>query len=63
MTATPTPAKAHLSYSALDDWLRCPKLFQLRRVLGIEGTPGYARAGGSAVHAATEAYDRMVTKP
>lgn len=55
---TTLPVIPHSSFSALDELLRCGKQFQLHRVLGLQGSPGYARAGGSAVHEATEAYDR-----
>lgn len=55
---TTPPVATHLSFSALSDFTHCGKAFQLYRVLGLEGAPGYARAGGTAVHAATEAYDR-----
>lgn len=49
----------HRSFSQLDTWIRCGKSYQLRRVIpGVVERPGYARAGGSAVHLATEVYDR-----
>lgn len=60
--AIPTPSvrtKGHLSYSAITDYATCPKQFELRRVIGLEGDPGYALAGGSAVHACIEAYERQ----
>jgi hypothetical protein len=55
-TTVPT---AHTSWSQLSQWIQCAKSYQLDRVLGLPETPSYSRAGGHAVHAATEAYDRM----
>lgn len=52
--------KPHLSWSAISDYLRCGKAFQLSRVLGLPEQPGMSRAGGRAVHVATEAYDRWL---
>jgi hypothetical protein len=52
--------RPHVSYSALSDWLRCGKYFQLKRLLGLPERPAWWNIGGHAVHAATEAYDRMV---
>lgn len=63
MTTTDTSVTnnvSHTSYSAISDLVHCPKAYQLGRVLNLEQAPGYALAGGSAVHAATEAYDRIV---
>lgn len=56
----PLPAPAHLSYSALNDWLGCGKLFQLKRLLGLPERPAWWNIGGHAVHAASEAYDRAL---
>lgn len=56
----PVPLKAHLSFSAINQMARCGKQFQLERVLGLPESPGYAALAGRAVHAATEAYDRML---
>lgn len=58
LTRTTVPLRAHTSYSQVDELLRCGKAFQLHRVLQLPPSFGYARAGGSAVHEATEAYDR-----
>lgn len=49
---------AHLSYSTLDAWFQCPKSVELRKIRRAPATPAWWFAGGSAVHAATEAYDR-----
>jgi len=48
----------HLSYSALDQWFQCPKKVQLSKIQKAPQLPAWWFAGGSAVHAATEAYDR-----
>lgn len=48
---------AHLSYSTLDQWFQCPKKVQLAKIMKAPTTPAWWFAGGSAVHAATEAYD------
>lgn len=52
--------KPHVSYSALSDWLRCGKYFQLKRLLRFPEKPAWWNVGGHAVHSATEAHDRMV---
>jgi len=48
----------HLSFSTMDAWLNCPKAVELRKIQGAPAIPAWWFAGGSAVHAATEAYDR-----
>jgi hypothetical protein len=55
---TTYPERPHLSFSAVSEWITCAKSFQLRRVIGLEGDPAYALAGGRAVHAAIEAFER-----
>lgn len=50
----------HLSYSSLSEWLKCGKLYQLSRVLGLPERPAWWNLGGRAVHSATEAHDRAV---
>lgn len=56
----PFKPAAHISYSALSDWLQCGKMYQLKRRLGLPERPSWWNVGGHAVHAATEAYDRQV---
>lgn len=58
MASSPS-APTHLSYSAIDAWLRCGKAFQLLRVIGVPEQPAYALAGGRAVHSCIEAYERQ----
>lgn len=50
----------HVSYSALSDWLRCGKYFELKRLLRFPERIAWWSVGGHGVHAATEAYDREV---
>lgn len=47
----------HLSYSTLDAWFSCPKSVELRKIQKAPAVYAWWFAGGSAVHAATEAYD------
>jgi putative RecB family exonuclease len=59
---------AHLSYSTLDQWFTCPKAVELKKIRRAPARPAWLFAGGSAVHAATEEYDRWtlldpVTRP
>ena len=57
--ARPEPGSLpHLSYSTLDQWFRCPKSVELKKIRRAPGTPAWWFAGGSAVHEATEEYDR-----
>lgn len=48
----------HLSHSAKGDAERCEKLFQLGRIIRAEELPAWYFAGGTAVHKATEDFDR-----
>lgn len=48
----------HLSFSALNSLTTCGEKFRLERGLKIQTQPSWAQVGGSAVHAASEAYDR-----
>jgi putative RecB family exonuclease len=49
---------AHISYSSMTTFLDCGHLYFLTRVVGLEEPPAWWFAGGSAVHEATEEYDR-----
>jgi hypothetical protein len=49
----------HISYSALTTWLSCGWLYYLNRVKKLQEQPAWWFYGGSAVHRATEEYDRM----
>lgn len=46
------------SYSQFTTWLSCGKQFQLARVVKVPETPAWYLVGGSAVHSATEVFDR-----
>lgn len=48
----------HASFSTMDAYFNCPKAVELRKVQRAPATPAWWFAGGSAVHAATESYDR-----
>lgn len=50
----------HVSFSSLSDWLKCGKLWQLKRRMGLPERPAMWNVGGKAVHSATEAHDRML---
>ena len=47
----------HASFSSLAAYSKCPKSWQLERVIHVPQTQGWARLGGSAVHTATEWFD------
>lgn len=49
----------HLSYSAIDSYLRCGKAFELERVVGVPRSSAWYFVGGSTVHEVTEEYDRL----
>lgn len=47
----------HLSYSGMTKWFDCPKALELSKIRKAPARPAWWFAGGSAVHAATEAYE------
>ena len=47
----------HLSYSAIDSYLRCGKAFELERVVKVPRGSAWYFVGGSAVHEVTEGLD------
>jgi hypothetical protein len=49
---------AHVSYSALTTYLDCGWKYYLTRVERVIEQPTWYLAGGSAVHTATEMYDK-----
>lgn len=49
----------HISYSSLTTWLSCGHLYLLTRIMTIEEEPSAWLFGGSAVHKATELYDKQ----
>ena len=54
------PLVPTVSYSALSNWLSCGYSFYLARVKKVPRRPGWWFPGGTAVHAATECYDRLL---
>lgn len=48
----------HRSYSSFTTWQSCGKQWQLQRELSVPEVPAWYLVGGSAVHSATEAYDK-----
>ncbi len=61
ITGAPPPSGGvqHLSYSGHSTYLECPKSFQLSRIQKAPEEPARWFVGGTAVHATTEAYDRL----
>lgn len=57
MTELPT----YTSYSSLSSYAKCPKAWQLQRLVKVPQSQGWARLGGSAVHVAAERYDTGVS--
>jgi hypothetical protein len=51
---------SHLSYSQLETFLSCGEKYRLSRIVGVPEEPAWYLIGGSAVHEATEAYDRAL---
>lgn len=49
---------AHISYSAMTTYLDCGYKYFLTRVQKVEEKPAWYFIGGSAVHEATELYDK-----
>ena len=47
----------HVSYSAINTWLRCGWQYYLGRLKGIEEELSVWLTGGSAFHLATEEWD------
>lgn len=53
---------SHVSYSSLTTWLDCGWKYYLSRIVNEDETPAWYLIGGSALHAATEEYDRILWK-
>ena len=49
---------AHLSYSTVNSYRMCGRMFLFQKVMKLEQLPGLAAIGGNAVHSLTEALDR-----
>lgn len=50
----------HRSYSSFTSWLSCGKAWQLSRAAKVAEVPAWYFVGGSAVHTATEVFDRAL---
>lgn len=48
----------YVSYSRLSSWLSCGKRYELEKLAGVVEVPAWYFVGGSAVHQATEDFDR-----
>lgn len=48
----------HVSYSSLTTYLSCGWQYYLTRIVKVVEQPTWYLAGGSAVHTATELYDK-----
>lgn len=48
------------SFSSLDTWLTCGLKYYLKYRARIREAPAWWSVGGTAVHAATERYDRQL---
>jgi hypothetical protein len=49
---------SHISYSSLTTWLDCGWKYYLSRVTEEQELPAWYFVGGSALHKATEVYDK-----
>ena len=49
---------AHLSYSTVNSYRMCGRMFLFQKVMKLEQLPGLAAIGGNAVHTVTEQLDR-----
>ena len=58
MTAPTVTLPDRSSYSQISTMIRCGMQFYLERLVRVPARPNWAMAGGSAVHAATEVWDR-----
>lgn len=52
----------HTSYSSITTWLSCGYRYYLSRIAQVEEPPSTWSIGGTAVHSATEEYDRIMWK-
>ncbi|MGP1347696.1 MAG: ATP-dependent helicase [Phycisphaerales bacterium] len=56
----PMRAPLSLSYSAINEYQRCPRCFWIRRSLGLQSPASDAQVVGTAVHAALESHFRAL---
>lgn len=50
----------HTSYSSLTTWLSCGYQYYLTRIRRVQEQPAVWSLGGSAVHLATENFDKQL---
>ena len=55
-----TEVPAYVSYSQLSTWLMCGWQYYLTRVDKVSEDPAWWLVGGSALHEATELYDKAL---
>ena len=51
---------SHVSYSSMTTWIDCGWKYYLSRVVKEPEQPAWYFVGGSALHTATEMYDRAL---
>jgi len=51
---------AHISYSSLTTWIDCGFKYYLSRIVQESGSASWWLAGGSAVHEASEIFDKKL---
>lgn len=61
MTTNPDPI-GYISYSQFTTWLQCGEKWRLTKILKVEEDPAWWLIGGTAVHVATEAIDRVLAE-
>lgn len=50
----------HVSFSQLNQYMKCGKQYELERIMKAPQVPSTAAVAGKAVHWVTEEYDRHV---
>jgi putative RecB family exonuclease len=50
----------YISYSQYETYLSCGEKYRLSRIVKVPEQPAWYLIGGSAVHEATEAYDKAM---
>ena len=58
MNSTTDALPEHVSYSSFTTWLDCGYKYYLSRVKETTGASSWWLVGGSALHSASEAWDR-----
>lgn len=50
----------HISHSQMTTWLSCGWKYYLTKLAGVKENSAWYLIGGSTVHEATEAYDKLL---